>query len=60
MILSIDRNWNEGLAGESVVAKWGKGRSVKELFVPAFNLLNGILVVVGRDWDVTAIYNFES
>lgn len=60
MILSVDRNWNERLAGESIVAKWRKSRSVKELLVPAFDLLDGELVVVGSDWDVTAIYNFES
>jgi hypothetical protein len=59
MMLSVDRNWNEGLAGKRIVAKRGESRSVKELLVPAFDLLDGILVVVRCDWDVTTVYKFK-
>jgi hypothetical protein len=53
VILAIKRDWDKRLACDRVVTQRRKGRSLKEGLVAIFYLLNGMLIVVWGDRNVS-------
>ena len=60
VVLAIRRERNKRLASEGVVAERREGRTVEERLVAVLDLLDGVLVVVRSDGNVTAVDDLEA
>jgi hypothetical protein len=60
VMFAVDGNGNERFTRQRVITERGERRPVQEFLVAVLDLLDGKLIVVRRDGDVTAVDQLEA
>ena len=60
VVLAVSRERHERLASEGIIAEGREGRTVEERLVAVLDLLDGVLVVVRSDGNVTAVDDLQA
>lgn len=60
MMLAVGRNGNERFARQRVITERRERWSMEEFLVAVLDLLDGKLIVIGCDGDITAVDDLEA
>lgn len=60
VVLAVDGNWDERLPSYRIVTQRRVSRALEQRLVAILNLLDSVVVVVGSNRNITAIYDFQT